>query len=178
MSFYSPMSNMTIDGSDENSNLKEFDLIPDGTQVPVVIQDAVFTPAVGEYEQRYDVTYQIAEGEYKKQVVRQKIKCFDLDPIKRDRAVNQLMRLFKLCETKPTHTNAPANEDLAPLKGKVIGINIGQWDFNGKQGNFVRGTYAIDDKFETKTGRFIEPKTTTPAPTTQGTVNLDDDIPF
>jgi hypothetical protein len=55
-----------------------------------------------------------------------------------------LMRMYKLCAHKPTHSDAPTDNDLAPMKGKILGIKINEWQNNGKEGNYVGEVHALE----------------------------------
>lgn len=186
MSFFTPRSDMKIDGSEKNANIGTFTIIPDGTTAPALIK-SVELEEFDDGTHIYKATLSLQDGDYKGQNVFMNMKCFDKNPKKRDRAVNQLLRLYKLCHKKPEHSLAPKNEELMILRDNIIGIEVGQWDMDGKQGNFIRGTYPYDADFETKTGEYIEPKTAAPEPRheEQTTVadyarkkTLDEDLPF
>lgn len=157
MSFYESKSGMKMDGSEENANLRSFTTIPDGTRARAVIKDYKYAQGTdpNQPQEYYEVTYQLLEGEFKSQQVTQKIKAFELDPKKRDRAINQMIRLFNLCNYKPKHKGAPTDEDLKPMQNKIIGIEIGQWVMDYRTGNFVRGTYPSEG-FEPCTGTLLE----------------------
>lgn len=183
MSFWKSQSGAVIDGSEEHSHTGSFKIIPDGTTAPAVIKEIEFTEFDG--KEHYQVSYQLVSGDYKGQMVRQKIHCFDADSKKRDRAVNMLMRLHKLCNVSPAHSDAPTSEDLLPLKNRVIGIKIQEWFANGKEGNWVSAIYPVDEKFVTETGVKLQHVNEANYNEIDSALNrnaksglLDDDVPF
>ena len=133
MSFYQSKSGLKIDGSAENSFQQPIKLIPDGTQAHAAIKS--FELYDGDYGKTYRVTWKLLNGTYKNYEVRQNIKCFDTSAEKRDVAVNMLLRLFKIGNYKPSHSNEPQNEDLQPMVSKIMGIKIAEWFKDGKSGN-------------------------------------------
>lgn len=144
----------TIDGSAENSHVAFFPNIPDGTTAPAIIKSAEMKEFNG--TEFFSVTYKLVDGEFKNREVRQKLKCFDDDLKKRDRAKNMLMRLFKLSNEKLHHKNMPTDKDLLPLQGKVLGIKIQEWFDDNKEGNYVSEVHALDADFITETGKKAE----------------------
>src|SRR5580692_1173843 len=122
MGFWTAQAGGAIDGSEKNSHVSKFPLIPDNTRAIVSIKDVEHKMING--DEFYQATYKIIDGDFSGAEVRHKFNCFHGDAKKRDRALNMLMRLLLLCESKPTHDNMPGVSDFAPLKGKVIGIKI------------------------------------------------------
>lgn len=154
MSFWTSQSGAEINGSEENSHVGSFKTIPDGTTAPGIIKSAELT----EYEGKpyYQINYQLVSGDYKGNVVRQKIQCFHVDNKKRDRSVNMLMRLYKIANVSLTHSDAPDNNDLLPLKNKVIGLKIQEWFADGKEGNWISEIHEVSPSFVTATGMKVE----------------------
>jgi hypothetical protein len=180
MSFYTPKSDMTIDGSDENSNVKNFEKIPEGTKATAKITKAELIEKE-DGAKYYQIEYELTGGEFTGFNVRQNIKAFDADPRKRDRGVNQIVRIFKLCDYKPSHSLAPTTDDLQPLVKKYVGLVIGQWWQGEKGGNFIRETHTAQG-FECKTGVFKEQPhpldSVPPAYQPDPQLQPQDDIPF
>ena len=145
MSFYQSKSGMVINGSAKLANTESFKLIVEGTMAIAMITKFCYVEQ--EARKYYEATYKIIDGDYKNYIVRQKIKCFDEDPKAVDRALNQLLRIFNLCDYHPTTNIQPTDLELAHCVNTIIGILIGEWHFNGKEGNFVRGTFANDANF-------------------------------
>lgn len=187
MSFYASRSGKVIDGSAENTFAGIMSLIPDGTTAPAFIKKFEKKTIEG-VSPFYEVTWKIADGDFKNREVRQKIKVFDMDNEKADRALNMLVRLFKLCEFKPTHSGEPNDLDLLPLQGKMCGIKIQVWsmkksDGNQSEGNWVSEVHPLDDSFVTETG-YVSKQTTIESALTRNprvsteSAFTDDDIPF
>lgn len=152
MSFWSSFSGDIIDGSEERSHSKGFELIPNNTTASSIIKKSELLKIQDSNDKFYQITYQLIDGDFKGSFVQQKIKCFDHDDKKRDRNLNMLFRLFKLCNYKPDHNSEPNNDDLINLNGNHIGIKIREWEYDGKQGNWVSEIHAVDDNFVSKTG--------------------------
>lgn len=186
MSFYRSRTGVPIDGNPQNAFLPEFKTIPDGTTAPAMIKSYVLVEKVnqldGSEEAYYEVTYKIVDGEFKNREVRQKIKPFNGKPEAIDRALNMMELLYKLCDYRPSHDNAPLDADLLPMNGKIVGIKIGVWSVGGKDGNMVREIHKADASFVTKTG--VAPVVKSGAPESALNRNKgaqyapDDGIPF
>ena len=145
MSFWQSRIGTVIDG-----NIDEFKIIPDGTKAVATIKDFIIKDYEG--DPVYQVIWKILDGEFKSYEVRQSIRANDLDDARRDKALNMFMRLYQLCDLKPTHDNEPEADDLLPFKGKIIGITIKI--FHGDKGpmNWVSGIYKADESFVPKVG--------------------------
>ncbi len=141
-------------GTAEASHAGEFGVIPDNTTAPAQIKEFMLV----ESPQRvYQVTFKIVSGDFKGREVRMKIKCFDSKPNIADRGINMLKRVYDLCNHKPTHNNAPTDQDLYPMIGKVLGIKIKEFigtkeDGTPSNGNYVSECHEADKDFETITG--------------------------
>lgn len=176
MSFWESQSGTKIDGSVENSHVQQFKVIPDNTRAVVSIKDVVLKNIQG--DEFYQATYKIIDGDFKGEEVRHKIKAFDHDTKKRDREVNMFMRLFKLCGKQVTGNTAPGSEELAQLKGCVIGIRIQEWFFDGKEGNWVSEIHPSDG-FVSEAGKKAERDLSTAFSRNPRTDSgLDNDVPF
>lgn len=177
MSFWQSQSGTKIDGSAENSHVGTFKVIPDNTTAAVSIKDIVLKEYQG--EEFYLVTYKIIDGEFKGNEVRHKIKCFASDSKKRDREVNMLMRLFKLCGKKAPEYQ-PVAEDLAPLKGCTLGVKIQEWFQDGKEGNWISEIHSLEGEFVSESGRKVEHREDLSSALTRNAdkVSLDTDVPF
>jgi hypothetical protein len=188
MSFYRLSDGSTPEGS-EKANMENFVLIPEGTiaNAKILLAELADADPMNGSDDRYVVEYELLDGEFKGNKVRQNIKAFDKDPKKKDKAIDMLVRIMKLCRFSPPHADAPTSSDLLALKQMKIQIKIGQWDMNGNSGNFVRGVYYFNE-CEVQTGIFVEPKTKPPLPASQGHGAplpgdtsggfIDDNLPF
>ncbi len=173
------------DGSAEKSHAGSFKLIPDGTKAPAMIKSFELDEREG-YDPVYTVQWKLVDGEFKNQEVRQKIAVFEKDEKKRTRALNMLMRLYKLLQIAPP-LDAPTSAQLLEFKGKILGIKIMEWSMSRPdgtiaEGNWVAAVEIADANFQTETG---EKSVRTSMPTDsalQRQANaqplLDGDIPF
>lgn len=155
MSFWQLSSGDAPKGDAESSHLGNFGLIPDGTQAPAMIKDFLLDDS-GK-NSVYTIHWKIVDGEFKSRVVFHKIKCFDPKDSIRDRSLNMLKRIYDLLGQKPTHSDMPTTNDLAPMKGQILGIKIGEWHQNGddgvyREGNHITEVHKADSAFETITG--------------------------
>lgn len=180
MSFWTSRTGLEIDGSDKNAFNDSFATIPDGTMAPAMIK----TFELQESEQwgpRYSIRWRIMEGDFKGREINQSIYAFADKPEKVDKALNMLMRVYKLCDHKPTHKDAPTTQDLSPMQGKMCGIKIamliGKED--GKERNYVSEVHSLAG-FEAKTGAPVAKTTSQPVRrhTDDEIANLHDDLPF
>lgn len=192
MGFYDSRSGMVIDGSEENAFTQTFEVIPNGTTAIAMVK-TIIKKTIDNYDKFfYEITWKIVEGDFKNQEVKQKLKLFDEEPQKADRAVNMLVRIYNICSYKPAHDNAPMIEDLVPLIGKLCGIKIQEWSFPKEDGTFAEGNWvsevhAPDANFKAETApRVAKVKRTPPesmltrnvGKTTFNGELIDDDILF
>jgi hypothetical protein len=131
MSFWQGQAGKSLTGSAEDSFNSGFSPIPDGTVAVAMIKSFEFVESA-EYDPKYQVRWKIADGEFKNREVFQNIYAFDKDPERNEKAKNMMMRIYKLCGHKPSHNNAPTNQDLAPMQGSLCTIKIGM--YVGKDG--------------------------------------------
>ena len=156
LGFWESKSGMVIDGSDENSFSSSFRIIPDGTTAIAKIHrfelvDRFETPF-------HQVTWRITEGQFKGQQVRQKLATFDDKPEKQDRALNMMMRLYKIAKQSPKHSGTPTNNDLKALENTIAGIKIQEWAMEGQEGNWVSEVHMLNENFIPEIGKKIERK--------------------
>lgn len=141
--------------------------IPDGTKVRAIITEAKWDTYEGA---RYiKLRWDVADGEYKKRVIFQKIKVFESSPEKADRQRAMLVaidfnaggRLAKLDKDEPSDV------DLASaLCNKVMVIRLGVWEMGDKSGNWINAVQGATQN------------ATQAAPAAPAQANYDDDIPF
>jgi hypothetical protein len=163
--FWTSPTGHEITGSEKDSHLQDFSVIPDGTQALAAIKSCMVVEAAAtQYkpEDKYiEVVYKIVSDEFKNREVTQKIKVFNGKPEQIHRNLNLLKRLMMLCNYKPTHNNEPTNQDLAAMNGKVLGIKIAEWsmpkaDGTGVlDGNWVSEVHPAKD-FKCETGVKME----------------------
>jgi len=156
MSFYGGAT-----GDPSKAFVQDFTTIPEGTKALATIKafEVVNKEATqyGDATKFFQVTWKLVDGDFKNREVIQKIKCFEGKPEQIERAKNMLVLLMKLCDYTPTHNNEPTTQELSMMRGKIVGIVIGEWsmpkqDGSGNlEGNFVREAHPSKD-FESETG--------------------------
>ncbi len=162
MSFWTLSDNSAPKGDADSSHVKPMGIIPDGTQAPAQIKEFILAQGTDSYPYEcYEVHFKIASGDFKGREVRLKVKCFDSKPHVADRGINMLKRIYDLCGHKPTHAEAPTEDDLKPMIGKIIGIKISEFiGTNSKTGEPSNGNYVSEihptKDFETVTGTKLE----------------------
>lgn len=149
MSFWTSRTGKPITGSDADSFVNHFPQIPDNTQANAVIKS--FTVNTFEGEKSFQVIWQIVDGEFRGSQVKQSIRPYEIDDNKAQRNLNMLMRLFNLCNHKPSHGNEPTNDDLAPMKGTILCIKTGAGVYNGREFTNVREVHP-EGTLEVETG--------------------------
>lgn len=186
MSFYTLSDGTKPSGSAEEANIMVATTIPDETKALAKVTSAKLKDL--EWGKFYEIEWELTSTAYKGFKVKQKIKCFDEDAKKADRAKQMLVRLFKVLNFKPLHGEAPTDQDLVELNGRVSGIKVQQWFFNGKDGNWVSSLYESDG-FESEEGVLKQAPVETRMPPncndsqiqmyeTASSKEFDDDIPF
>ncbi len=148
--FWSSGSGAEVSGSPEAAFLKDFSVIPDGTLALALIKSFGLVDKTDQYgvKKYYEIIWKITSNDYKNREVSQKIKVFDGKPEAIDRNLNMLKLVMDLCQFKPKHSDAPSDDDLRPMCGKILGIKISEWsmpkaDGSGlMEGNYVPEVYA------------------------------------
>jgi len=163
----------TITGNAKDAFTPSFAVIPDGTQAVAMIDDIIISD---HYDNHINISWKLTTGEFLDRIVFQKIKVFEADSKKRIRALNMFMLLHKLTGVQLSQSE-PSAQSIAPFKGKYAGIVIQEWDYEGKNGNYISEIYAVDG-FESKTGTKIE-ITSVPKPISAIAQELAvDDVPW
>lgn len=186
MSFWIGQEGKKITGSEEDSFTSVSRIIPDGTSARASIKKALYIDNASQgVENFYLIIYTLADGDFKGSEVQQKIRCFDAKPEKAARAKNMLLRLFKLTNVVLKHNDMPTDSDMAPMQNKIVGIKIREWQFNGKEGNWVPEVHANTPEFVSSTGKKLEASTEVPISSyadktskNQAVAGLDEDLPF
>lgn len=139
-----------LSGKAEDAFTRIFSIIPNNTTAIAKIESFKCQDGL------YQINWTITDGEFKGQHVFQKIRANDQDANKRHKALNMMMYLYGLYKLKPTHNEAPTEEDLKVFVGKFGGIKIQEWsmprnDAPGMiEGNFVSEVHpAANFKCET-----------------------------
>lgn len=183
-------------GDPSKAFVQDFTTIPEGTRALATVKafEVVNKEATqyGDATKFFQVTWKLIDGEFKNREVTQKIKCFDGKPEQIERAKNMLVLIMKLCDYIPTHDNEPTTQELSMMRGKVVGIVIGEWSMPKQDGsgvidgNFIREVHPSNG-FVAETGVKTE-VTYTPAAESAFSRDkarrdapkddLDSDIPF
>lgn len=194
MNFWESKTGNTITGKLEDARLPDFTVIPDGTMALAKIDVFVLVEKTNTYtgaeESYYEVTWKVTSDDFKGRIVSQKLKVFEGKPESIDRNLNMMKLIMDLCLFKPKHSNAPSDDDLRPMIGKVLGVKIREWSMPKKdgsgvmEGNFVSEVWPID-KFKCEIGKKLEVVHTMPlgiesalTRNANKKIELDDDIPF
>lgn len=170
MSFWQTRNGKPVDGSEKNAfSSATGAVIPNGTTAPAIINGFELKTFNG--SQYYQVDWKIIDGDFINRHVWQNIYAFEEDADRQARALNMMMRLFKLAEVKLTHDMAPTNEDLYPMLNKQMGIKIGVW--KSKEGdkppkNVINEVHKFDADFVTATGAADIEFTKKPSSTANG----------
>jgi len=145
-----------------------YELIPDGTTALAIITK----PSIEQYngDEYINVEWTVAKPEaYKNRKIFQKVRVWDSNPKKADKAKAMLANIDKNAGGKLAKLDKdPTNESLAVLTGKTMLIKILIWSIDDKTGNYIGA---------------VSPRTTeeaAPAPTPKP-VEIDDnnfDVPF
>ena len=168
MNFWTSGTGALPQGTPKLAFVRDFTTIPNNTMAIANIHSFVNVEKdnqyKGELERYLLIDWKITDGNYKGQMVAQKIKCFTGKPEQIDRALNMLKLIMTLCDFKPSHGNAPTDEDLAKMKGKTMGIKIREWSFPKSDGsgmtevNFVSEVHSAIG-FKCEEGEKIVAKT-------------------
>jgi hypothetical protein len=145
-----------------------YELIPDGTTALAIITK----PSIEQYngDEYINVEWTIAKPEaYKNRKIFQKVRVWDSNPKKADKAKAMLANIDKNAGGKLAKLDKdPTNESLSVLTGKTMLIKILIWSIDDKTGNYIGA---------------VSPRTTeeaAPAPTPKPVAIDDDnfDVPF
>ena len=138
MTFWQTMTGAPLTGNEEDSFGGGFVTIPDKT-VAVAMIDSFKIHETEKFGTKYTIKWKIINGDFANRFVNQNLNAFDADATKRDKALNMMMRLYKLCQIKPGNSDAPTDNDLLVFHGKILSIKIGMMEnkAEGKKFNFV-----------------------------------------
>lgn len=160
---------------------KEFDMgggksqpIPEGTRAVSFVEEAKETEYNG--ERYYNLKWKVATGDYKNRVTFQKVRAFDSNPAKRDKALKMLMAINMNCggklhqlETAPTDMDLMTN-----ICNKPMMVEYAVWEMEGRDpGNWIKAVSSAK-------GAASKPAAQKPAVAapTEPPMDFDDDIPF
>lgn len=163
MSFWSGIEQN--DSVDQSTN---FEVIPDKTQLPVIISNVEWKEYEGE---RYiNIKWEVIDGDFKSRIVFQKLKVFDKKKDKR--AKEMLAAIDKNAGGKLFEAGVEPDDIVLAtcLCHKMMRIMVGVWDIDGKTGNWVMAVSPGKGGAPKQ-----EPK---PEPQKSGGDDFDNDIPF
>lgn len=157
------------DGIKQNESVDQsanFDVIPDKTQLAVIISNVEWKEYEGE---RYiNIKWEVLDGDFKGRIVFQKLKVHN--DSKGKRAKEMLAAIDKNAGGKLFEAGVEPDDVILAtcLCQKMMCIMVGVWEFNDKKGNWVM---AVSPYAKQKSK---------PEPKAQqsGSDNFDDDIPF
>lgn len=147
--------------------------IPEKTKVRTIITDAKWAEYQGD---RYiSLRHDVADGEFKKRVIFQKLRVLDDDPKKADKAKMMLAAIDANCGGKLSQLDdEPSDIDLMKaLCNKPIVCRVGVWEMNDKVGNWIQAVEGSAKKPAASKPASSAPANKEPEPEHDG-----DDIPF
>lgn len=112
-------------------------LIPENTTCLAMITEANIAEYQG--DEYINLAWTVNKPDaYKNRKVFQKVRIFDAETKKRDKALNMLAAIDKNAGGKLSKSDsAPTNETLLNLMQKPMLIKVMVWEINDKQGNWV-----------------------------------------
>ena len=149
MGFFNSRTGAPITGDEASSFSGNFRALPDNTQAPAMLKS--FVEAEYQGEKFYQLIWKLVDGDFKGAEVKQRITPFDMDDVRAQRSMNMMMRIFKLCGHRTDYENPPTNSDLAPIKGQIMAIKIGNGIIQGEERTWVREVWK-EGELETCTG--------------------------
>ena len=156
----------------------DFAPIPKDTRVLAMCDEAKISEFQG--QSYINLKWSIAQPkEYKGRVIFQKIKCWEADASKRDKALRMLAAIDANAGGKLAASGAePTDLSLqTSLTAKPMVLKLGFWELEdkSKSGNWVQEV----SKHQPKPGTAAPAPAPKPQPAPQSTgVDMDDDIPF
>jgi hypothetical protein len=180
LSFWKTSNGQEATGEVQENN---FDPLPDA-YYPTMQEEVKINEYQGERTIQFK-TRVIGEGFGKNRVLFLKLKAFDEDEKKRDRAINLLVKLANTLGV-PLPKNEPDDTWLSKLTDKPHQTKLQKFDFkadDGKQitGNFIANFEDLKYKPEVKGAVKAGPAKAAPkaeAPQSAVEAGIDDDIPF
>lgn len=137
------------------------ELIPENTTCLAMITEANIAEYQG--DEYINLAWTVTKPDaYKNRKVFQKVRIFDIETKKRDKALQMLAAIDKNAGGKLAKIDtAPTNETLLNIMQKQMLIKVMVWDMNDKKGNWIA---AVSPRQTQETAPAPEP--------------VDDDIPF
>lgn len=163
MSFFTTSDNENIFSTGEFEAMEELAPIPHGTKIIAMADEIGWKEYEG--ENYISVRWEVLDGEYKGRKVFQKIKPYDEDDKKADKAKKMLAAIDANAGGNLLKSGkAPDDGDLAVnILNKPMILKLAVWEIDGKSGNWVMAVSK-----DTPENRQTEPKKP----------SFDDDIDF
>lgn len=133
MSFFNGLESETNTGEFDSNKM---DLIPNDTDLVAIIDDVTWKDYEGvEY---INLRWSVVDGEFKNRKLFHKIKVFDGDSGKAEKAKKMLLAInHNAGGNLHTLQAAPTVQDLACLKNKPMIIKALVWEMKGSEGNWI-----------------------------------------
>lgn len=167
MSFFTLSTGQKAAPTTEFDSNVELAPIPDGTIVTAVIENAEIS--AWEDDQYINLRWRVAQPqEFNNRVVFQKIRVWDGNPSKRDRAIQMLVAIDQNCGGHLLASGQePTDQSLQTLVSRPLRLKLGVWELDDKSrsGNWVVSVGPASAQAVAQAA--------TPPP-----VMADDDIPF
>lgn len=165
----------TSDGKDAASDDGKFEMggggftpIPKDTSVLALCEEA--KTATYEGDNYVNLKWRVqAPEDFKGRVLFQKIRCWDNDVAKRDKAIRMLAAIDKNAGGKLAASGEePSDKNLgSALMGKPMVLSLGVWEMNGNDGNWVLAVAPYTGKKPEAAAAAAKPAS-----------DFDEDIPF
>lgn len=175
------MSFWTLSTGEAAAQEKEFDMgggdsqpIPNGTKAVSFVEEAKETEYEG--QRYYNLKWKVATGEYKNRVTFQKLRAFDADPNKRDKALKMLMAINMNCGGKLHQLeSAPTDMDLMTnICNKPMMVEYAVWELDdkSKSGNWIKSVGSAKGSASKPASQ--KQVATSPEPD----MSFDEEVPF
>lgn len=143
MSFWNTSDNQQANQTDGNADVGGGNLepIPANTLLRAMVSEAAYDDYQGD---RYiKLRWDVVDGEYKGRVVFHKLKVFDSDPKKADKAKRMLAAIAYNAGGKLLEIAEPTDADLAVhLVNKPMLIKVQVWEMEGDDGQMRSGNWV------------------------------------
>lgn len=166
MSFWQSRTGREITGDEQSSFVGNFRAIPDNTVVTAIIKNfSMQTSQIG--EMYHQIVWTLVDGDFAGAEVKQSLNTQQQNDAKAQRALNMFMRVLKLCNVTLAHNDTPNDGDLAPCKGKILCIKIGNTVIEGRDITYVKEVHK-EGALATITGETKPQKVVTSTPELPG----------
>lgn len=143
MSFWNTSDNAQANQTDGNADVGggNIEPIPDGTLLRAMVSEAGFDEYEG--DQYIKLRWDVVEGEYKGRVIFHKLRVFDTDPKKADKAKRMLAAIAFNAGGKLLEIAEPTEADLSlHLVNKPMLIKVRVWELEGDDGQARTGNWV------------------------------------